>query len=497
MPSELPGHRAAEHRRIPGEGAPAREQLVVVVGGAVHAGLRGLKAVRSRYRSRTVKQTETKTIADEERRRRRPRRSRRSAKTPSSQCCAPIGEDQRQEAAPRRSASGDDRVPERHAKALVVRRRVTETRRAQRAPSQACAISAQTAERTTRAWPRSRLEDEAEVRSRRPGTPERARRAPSSRRRRRAPGRRPARPRARARRSCARPGAGASSARGRAASSAAASSGSSCTTSLTMRPSRIVTTRDAHAAMSRSWVTSTMVMPAVAIELLQQREDLEARARVEVARGLVGEEQRRVGHQRARDGDALLLAARELVRRVVEAVAEADRRRAPPSRGAAARARSTPRYCSGSSTFSSAVVRGSRLNPWKMKPMTRLRTMARASPARLPTSSRRACRCRASAGRGSRGCSSSSTCPSRSSRRWPRTRRARSTRSTSRIARTVAAAGVVVLRDAGQLDDRRLPFEERGHGDHQKILLLLLVVRVRLVGHDLGARRRAPGRSPR
>jgi hypothetical protein len=33
-----------------------------------------------------------------------------------------------------------------------------------------------------------------------------------------------------------------------------------------------------------------------------------------------------------------------------------------------------------------AVVRGSRLNPWKMKPMTRLRTMARESPARAPTS---------------------------------------------------------------------------------------------------------------
>jgi hypothetical protein len=45
-----------------------------------------------------------------------------------------------------------------------------------------------------------------------------------------------------------------------------------------------------------------------------------------------------------------------------------------------------PRYTSGSSTFSSAVVRGSRLNPWKMKPMRRFRSTARASFERRPTS---------------------------------------------------------------------------------------------------------------
>ena len=46
--------------------------------------------------------------------------------------------------------------------------------------------------------------------------------------------------------------------------------------------------------------------------------------RVEVAGRLVGEEQRRLVHQRAGDGDALLLAAGELARQVVLAVGQAD-----------------------------------------------------------------------------------------------------------------------------------------------------------------------------
>ena len=44
----------------------------------------------------------------------------------------------------------------------------------------------------------------------------------------------------------------------------------------------------------------------------QQIEDGLAAARVEVAGRLVGEQQHRIGHQRAGDGDALLLAARQL-----------------------------------------------------------------------------------------------------------------------------------------------------------------------------------------
>src|SRR4030067_1085593 len=41
----------------------------------------------------------------------------------------------------------------------------------------------------------------------------------------------------------------------------------------------------------------------------------------------------------------------------------------------------------GSSTFSSAVIRESRLNPWKTNPIFFLRMPARASLGRIPTSS--------------------------------------------------------------------------------------------------------------
>ena len=60
------------------------------------------------------------------------------------------------------------------------------------------------------------------------------------------------------------------------------------------------------------------------VEVLQERHDLDAAAGVEVAGGLVGEHDARFGHQRPRDRDALLLAARELVGHVPEAVAETD-----------------------------------------------------------------------------------------------------------------------------------------------------------------------------
>ena len=56
----------------------------------------------------------------------------------------------------------------------------------------------------------------------------------------------------------------------------------------------------------------------------QEVEHLGRGLRVEVARRLVGEDDRRPGGQRAGHGDALLLAAGELGGPVVEAVAEAD-----------------------------------------------------------------------------------------------------------------------------------------------------------------------------
>ena len=65
---------------------------------------------------------------------------------------------------------------------------------------------------------------------------------------------------------------------------------------------------------------------AAAVQLLQQRHDLEARRGVERAGRLVGENQLGVVDQRARDGDALLLAAGELRRGVVLARREPDLR---------------------------------------------------------------------------------------------------------------------------------------------------------------------------
>ena len=65
-------------------------------------------------------------------------------------------------------------------------------------------------------------------------------------------------------------------------------------------------------------------LAVLAIERLQQLEDLVAGLAIEVAGRLVAEQQRRVGDDRARDADALLLAAGELARVVLRAVGQAD-----------------------------------------------------------------------------------------------------------------------------------------------------------------------------
>ena len=86
-------------------------------------------------------------------------------------------------------------------------------------------------------------------------------------------------------------------------------------------------------------------------------EDVRGRRRVEVAGGLVGEQQRgRVG-ERAGNGGALLLAARELCRPVVEAFGETQRPSSCSRHLAGARA--TPLIICGMRTFSSAENSGS------------------------------------------------------------------------------------------------------------------------------------------
>ena len=68
--------------------------------------------------------------------------------------------------------------------------------------------------------------------------------------------------------------------------------------------------------------------PALGAQPRQELEHDRAGGAVEVAGRLVGEQQRRLGREGARQRDALLLAARELRRVVVSALAEADARRA-------------------------------------------------------------------------------------------------------------------------------------------------------------------------
>src|ERR671927_372505 len=62
----------------------------------------------------------------------------------------------------------------------------------------------------------------------------------------------------------------------------------------------------------------------LAAEREEEAADLFARARVEVPRRLVGEDEARARDEGAREGHALLLAAGELARRVAESGAEPD-----------------------------------------------------------------------------------------------------------------------------------------------------------------------------
>ncbi len=68
----------------------------------------------------------------------------------------------------------------------------------------------------------------------------------------------------------------------------------------------------------------TMVMPVVAVEVRQQLHDLARSGGVEVAGRLVGKDHHRIADDRAGDGDALLLAARQLRRVVMLAPLKSD-----------------------------------------------------------------------------------------------------------------------------------------------------------------------------
>ena len=101
---------------------------------------------------------------------------------------------------------------------------------------------------------------------------------------------------------------------------------------------------------------------------------------VEVARGLVGEQELRREHERPRERDALLLAARELARPVQHALARAPPRRAARAPGSPSRAAALPWMRPGIITFSSALNSGSRWWNWKTNPIVRFRRSARRAP---------------------------------------------------------------------------------------------------------------------
>src|SRR4051794_19318088 len=60
------------------------------------------------------------------------------------------------------------------------------------------------------------------------------------------------------------------------------------------------------------------------VDFPEEVHDLEREVRIEVARRLVGKDQLRVVHERPRDRDALLLAARQLFRAGIHPVLQAD-----------------------------------------------------------------------------------------------------------------------------------------------------------------------------
>ena len=120
-------------------------------------------------------------------------------------------------------------------------------------------------------------------------------------------------------------------------------------------------------------------LAVLAVERLQQVEDLVAGLAIEVAGRLVAQQQRRVGDDRAGDADALLLAAGELPRVVLRAVGEADDRQRDAARASGARP----------STASSAAAAARRC----------ARRSAPAAGCRTGRRSRRAARATPTAGR--------------------------------------------------------------------------------------------------
>ena len=106
-----------------------------------------------------------------------------------------------------------------------------------------------------------------------------------------------------------------------------------------------------------------------------------AARRIEVARGLVGEQERRLQRQRPAEGHPLALAAGELVGEVVQPLREPHFHQEPAGVSSTCRG-SRPAIRPGSMTFSSAVKSGRSWWNWKTKPIVRLRNAASRAPER-------------------------------------------------------------------------------------------------------------------
>ena len=120
-------------------------------------------------------------------------------------------------------------------------------------------------------------------------------------------------------------------------------------------PSRSLRMRVAKSSREIFVVRRDDERPLLALEPLQQRAELGAALRIERRRRLVHQQQRRIDGQRARDRDALSLAARQLARQRVGAMLDAERLQQLRARRLRAAAGATPCACTGArQTFSNA-----------------------------------------------------------------------------------------------------------------------------------------------
>ena len=125
--------------------------------------------------------------------------------------------------------------------------------------------------------------------------------------------------------------------------------------------------------------------PAGGVELVEQGHDVGAGVAVEVAGRLVGEDERGLGDERPGDRDALLLAAGQLGRLVVEAIAHARAARARPSRAPRGRGATRPgrgaasRRCRARSCAAAGCTTGRRTR------CVRLRSLASPSSSSSAT----------------------------------------------------------------------------------------------------------------